>query len=475
MKRGPLLQTDSSDSEPEADQTLHRLLRGVTSKMQSLQARAHRAAEASKPPLDSLQKSSLPTEPTEKEREPESELKGDSSNAKKQEAKKPKGRRKSTVSMKKASTHKKSKTVPSTQQNDSPPEDHQFSPPSEPLVTSDSFELAETVFHSPAAKETHVPRGRSNTRGTRQGRTLKIRRLSIVLTKTTSPSRMTTRSQRSLSTGAEEVTLPSRRKTGSRVGMPRSKKGKKASTLEPLEETVTTRTRGQSIASSTSSLSGDESSNELSKSSRSKRSGYTSEGSTVTSKGKGPGKEAAKSLVSGSGYLSDYENRISSAVVDNTPPSDSVRMESTPPSDSVRGESPTSSDVVMGELSDSVRGESPTDVSVLPRLTRKRKKPTQTAPPRKRPKGSKPDETTDTDEDFDLTLTPGGREYRRLKVGPGLAKTPGVRRSQRTRIAPVRPWLNEKVEYDMRRKSGVCVCVFVLCCLATQISKTHIS
>ena len=58
---------------------------------------------------------------------------------------------------------------------------------------------------------------------------------------------------------------------------------------------------------------------------------------------------------------------------------------------------------------------------------------------------------------LEITYSAGGRRYRRLRVQPSKSHTPGVRRSKRTRIAPVRTWENEEVEYDMRRRSGRCL------------------
>ena len=55
---------------------------------------------------------------------------------------------------------------------------------------------------------------------------------------------------------------------------------------------------------------------------------------------------------------------------------------------------------------------------------------------------------------LEITYSAGGRRYRRLRVQPSKSHTPGVRRSKRTRIAPVRTWENEEVEYDTRRRSG---------------------
>ena len=55
---------------------------------------------------------------------------------------------------------------------------------------------------------------------------------------------------------------------------------------------------------------------------------------------------------------------------------------------------------------------------------------------------------------MEITQSAGGRRYRRLRVEPLKSHTPGVRRSNRTRIAPVRHWENEQVEYDTRRRSG---------------------
>lgn len=137
--------------------------------------------------------------------------------------------------------------------------------------------------------------------------------------------------------------------------------------------------------------------------------------------------------------------------------------------------------------SQTVHGDqSSIDVSVLPKIhPRKRKKMARCVIPMKRHKtgpitsSNKPDQTRnrsqtaksaqdtesnsnnqdessfDSDSDgHDVTTSPGGRQYRRLGVTNAVARTPGVRRSQRTRIAPVRPWLNEKIDYEMRRKSG---------------------
>ncbi|XP_064387098.1 cell surface glycoprotein 1-like [Halichondria panicea] len=100
---------------------------------------------------------------------------------------------------------------------------------------------------------------------------------------------------------------------------------------------------------------------------------------------------------------------------------------------------------------DEVAGAPSPDISVLPNLIRKRKNQTKLQPVKRR----KIDQLQGADEELELTLSPGGRQYRRHKVGPRSARTPGVRRSRRTKIPPVRPWLGEKVEYEMRRKSGV--------------------
>lgn len=59
---------------------------------------------------------------------------------------------------------------------------------------------------------------------------------------------------------------------------------------------------------------------------------------------------------------------------------------------------------------------------------------------------------------LDITYSAGGRRYRRIRLGPKKSHTPGVRRSQRTRIAPVKYWENEEVEYDTRRRSGEWLC-----------------
>ena len=53
----------------------------------------------------------------------------------------------------------------------------------------------------------------------------------------------------------------------------------------------------------------------------------------------------------------------------------------------------------------------------------------------------------------DLVRSLGGRRYRRYTVEYQNPKTPGVRRSKRTRIAPIQTWNNEEPEYE-RRRSG---------------------
>ena len=53
----------------------------------------------------------------------------------------------------------------------------------------------------------------------------------------------------------------------------------------------------------------------------------------------------------------------------------------------------------------------------------------------------------------DLVRSLGGRRYRRHTVEYQNPKTPGVRRSKRTRIAPIQTWNNEEPEYE-RRRSG---------------------
>ena len=54
----------------------------------------------------------------------------------------------------------------------------------------------------------------------------------------------------------------------------------------------------------------------------------------------------------------------------------------------------------------------------------------------------------------DLVRSMGGRRYRRHILEHREDKTPGVRRSKRTRLAPVQYWKNEEVEYE-RRRSGM--------------------
>ena len=61
--------------------------------------------------------------------------------------------------------------------------------------------------------------------------------------------------------------------------------------------------------------------------------------------------------------------------------------------------------------------------------------------------------TEDEDPREDLAMSMGGRKYRRFLVQQRDTTSPSVRRSKRTRLAPVERWRNEEVEYD-RRLSG---------------------
>lgn len=58
-------------------------------------------------------------------------------------------------------------------------------------------------------------------------------------------------------------------------------------------------------------------------------------------------------------------------------------------------------------------------------------------------------EDSDYFEGAEIVQSGGGRKYRRLRVEPKKSHTPGVRRSKRTRVAPVRHWENEQLEYDL--------------------------
>ena len=59
------------------------------------------------------------------------------------------------------------------------------------------------------------------------------------------------------------------------------------------------------------------------------------------------------------------------------------------------------------------------------------------------------EEESDHFDGAEIVQSGGGRKYRRLRVEPKKSHTPGVRRSNRTRVAPVRHWENEQLEYDM--------------------------
>ena len=58
-------------------------------------------------------------------------------------------------------------------------------------------------------------------------------------------------------------------------------------------------------------------------------------------------------------------------------------------------------------------------------------------------------EESDHFDGAEIVQSGGGRKYRRLRVEPKKSHTPGVRRSKRTRVAPVRHWENEQLEYDL--------------------------
>ena len=62
--------------------------------------------------------------------------------------------------------------------------------------------------------------------------------------------------------------------------------------------------------------------------------------------------------------------------------------------------------------------------------------------------------SSDEEDPPDLVRSMGGRRYRRYVVEHQTSKTPGVRRSQRSRMAPVQHWQNEIPEYE-RRRSGM--------------------
>ena len=62
--------------------------------------------------------------------------------------------------------------------------------------------------------------------------------------------------------------------------------------------------------------------------------------------------------------------------------------------------------------------------------------------------------SSEEDDEANLVRSLGGRRYRRYTVQHQDTKTPGVRRSKRTRLAPVQHWRNEELEYE-RRRSGM--------------------
>ena len=124
--------------------------------------------------------------------------------------------------------------------------------------------------------------------------------------------------------------------------------------------------------------------------------------------------------------------------------------------DSMRGVSAMDTNTADGEAGIS-------DTSRKPSIRKKRKRVVVAKPKRRKPVASDKDEPVcppeiSSDEEevargLDVTLSAGGRRYRRLRAGAKKSHTPGVRRSSRTRLAPVRHWEGEEVEYD-RRRSG---------------------
>lgn len=73
--------------------------------------------------------------------------------------------------------------------------------------------------------------------------------------------------------------------------------------------------------------------------------------------------------------------------------------------------------------------------------------------------------------ELDVTFGADGRKYRRLHVLSRQTHTPGVRRSKRTRIPPVRHWDGEEVEYDNTQKSGIYSVVYMF----SGCSKSRVS
>ena len=135
-----------------------------------------------------------------------------------------------------------------------------------------------------------------------------------------------------------------------------------------------------------------------------------------------------------------------------------------------------------GEKEEGLSGAASIDVSVLPRLNKrkrgkgnklvlgpksKKRKKNPTATESNVVEHEMADEPADSEvysmstsgegdnlEGMDITQSGGGRRYRRMRVEASKRHTPGVRRGSRTSIAPVRHWENEQVEYDTNRESG---------------------
>ena len=152
--------------------------------------------------------------------------------------------------------------------------------------------------------------------------------------------------------------------------------------------------------------------------------------------------------------LSDYDSQDSSHNV-HRPPSSAGSM---------AGESAVLQD--HGEA-----GPSPLSISRKPAPRKRRNRGVVPSGLRRKQKKTeaqsneqqKEDSELSTDEEeeemeeggLDFTFGVAGGKFRRLAVQAKQSHTPGVRRSKRTRVAPVKHWVGEEVEYDRKRLSGL--------------------
>ena len=481
MLRRQRLDVDSDSEEEDANDTLQMLLGGAVSHMHSLQSRvAGTLAAKSEDESQALAKLKSTTAKKSKE---------------------------VTVEEKPRKSARKSVNFAKGPSPSEPDETSQSKSSVSPSMSAASYGTGDENYASShgdlAADSDDIVK--KDASATKRKCFLKVRNVSIVLTKSASPdssqgSSSTTphivkgRSKTSQSTKGRETTkvkskrkytrvqVSTAKKTGSKqISMSLRQQGDVSYTEQPISDDENDRAELVSSSDSDSTVEPSNSENEQVKRKRSYNLVRSSPAKQTDSRRQTSSRRKTRKSLN-VGVDSDSDQAISDTghFPDPVSPLQTVRDKSSQSSSSGTSTSKT----VLGD-------QSPIDVSVLPKIRgRKRKKVSRCVVPMKRHKAgpkttsSEPNQdksqsaksvqdadsnrqsefSFDSDSDGnDVTSSPGGRKYRRLRVTNAVERTPGVRRSQRTRIAPVRPWLNEKIDYEMRRKSGkfesgICTC-----------------